>query len=401
MMWTVGLGKSPTVRPMSKTAPADIPQTAEELTPEWYTTALVGVSGGARVVGVEHSDLSGGLGFVGAVLRAKLTWSEEGSGLPASVAVKLPATSRSARSFAERVGAYEREIVVYRDLLDRVGMRTPRFYYAEMDPNRSERLADIMRSLWKVLPIRVLGWLTEKLSNLPESALRRYVLVVEDIVDARPARQLAGGSVEDALEALTVLAKHHAEGWMRSEWLDLGTKLYGVGEYPRGWRGSYQRNKETMFAMSPEIFTESIRKRMDAIDERSVELAESLLREPWTVLHSDYRLDNILFRENGELVVIDHQMTGWGRPGWDVAYFVSTALAVEHRDKEDQMLHHYHDALVEAGVTDYAYSDLCEDVRASVQLLAHRYVANGTVLQNDTFDEFLAEANARIVAWLD
>ena len=51
-----------------------------------------------------------------------------------------------------------------------------------------------------------------------------------------------------------------------------------------------------------------------------------------------------------------------GRPGWEVAYFITTALEPHHRVEEEMMLQRYHQGLVDAGVNGYSYEELIEDV---------------------------------------
>ncbi len=110
-----------------------------------------------------------------------------------------------------------------------------------------------------------------------------------------------------------------------------------------------------------------------------------------------------MFRPDGSIVVIDYQILGKGRPGWDVAYFITTALSPDHKNEEEQMLHHYHKTLCSEGVTDYSFDDLVADVDLTKLLLAHRLVGSrdafDTELQNsdETFVDVLVK---RVVGWI-
>ena len=75
--------------------------------------------------------------------------------------------------------------------------------------------------------------------------------------------------------------------------------------------------------------------RLDEIQERVPAISASLAAAPWTLLHGDFRLDNLLFRPDDEIVVLDLQGLSAGRPAVDVAYFITTALDAEHRDEEE------------------------------------------------------------------
>ncbi|MCW2520886.1 MAG: putative aminoglycoside phosphotransferase, partial [Mycobacterium sp.] len=77
--------------------------------------------------------------------------------------------------------------------------------------------------------------------------------------------------------------------------------------------------------------------------------AEAASGSPQGLIHGDYRLDNLLFGEEGAarpLTVVDWQTVTWGPALTDVAYFLGCALSVQHRrDHADALLRAYHDAL--------------------------------------------------------
>jgi aminoglycoside/choline kinase family phosphotransferase len=126
------------------------------------------------------------------------------------------------------------------------------------------------------------------------------------------------------------------------------------------------------------------------------------------LLHGDYRLDNLLFRqgESGEdeLIVLDYQAMCHGRPGADVAYFVTTALTAEHRTEEELLLKTYHDELVAAGVTDYSYAELVADCSMSKEVYAHRIVGAADILDTEKADgseALLVVMQLRVLDWLE
>jgi len=67
------------------------------------------------------------------------------------------------------------------------------------------------------------------------------------------------------------------------------------------------------------------------------------------LVHGDYRLDNMLFGQQGAdrpLTVVDWQTVTWGPATTDVAYFLGCALSDDiRRDNYDALLGAYHDAL--------------------------------------------------------
>ena len=52
----------------------------------------------------------------------------------------------------------------------------------------------------------------------------------------------------------------------------------------------------------------------------------TLSTSPTTVIHGDYRADNIFFAADGRTVLLDFQLTGLGSPSYDLAYFVTQSL---------------------------------------------------------------------------
>jgi aminoglycoside phosphotransferase (APT) family kinase protein len=59
-----------------------------------------------------------------------------------------------------------------------------------------------------------------------------------------------------------------------------------------------------------------------------------LAAAPNTLVHGDYRADNILFDPQGEIALLDFQLIGSGSGAYDLAYFVTQSLdlavATEH-----------------------------------------------------------------------
>ncbi|WP_051105587.1 phosphotransferase [Parafrankia discariae] len=72
-----------------------------------------------------------------------------------------------------------------------------------------------------------------------------------------------------------------------------------------------------------------------------------------TLIHGDYRLDNLLFGDAHEVMAVGWQSLEIGFPGRDVAYFLSTALPPTlRRARERALVRSYHERLVRMGVED-------------------------------------------------
>jgi hypothetical protein len=86
---------------------------------------------------------------------------------------------------------------------------------------------------------------------------------------------------------------------------------------------------------------------------------------PVSVIHGDYRLDNLLFDDaTGEVTVVDWQTAAIGPPLRDVAYLLGTSLHSEdRRAHEERLVREYHSALVDQGVGDYDVDQCWDDYR--------------------------------------
>ncbi|MGA9276993.1 phosphotransferase [Ilumatobacter sp.] len=393
--------RRPTFRRRAPSERPHIPQRADELTAEWFTGVL---DTGAVVTEVHSEEIGVNVGFMGEVHRCQLTWSEPTrDDLPASVIVKVPTHVDENFAAGDALQSYEREIVVYQRLAPTLGLPLPAYLHGEMDPNPAAWLERPVLFLFEHLPIRGVNWLIGQFLKFSGKSKRRYILVLEDIVDARAPTQLIGGSLDDARQALEVLARFHAANWMRTDAAETYPKIWPMNRASRVFQASYIRNREHFVERFGSIVGDDMLARLDEIQERAPQISSSLAAVPWTLLHGDYRLDNVLFRPDGEIVVLDLQGLGSGRPAVDVAYFIATALTADHRAEEAQLLHTYHDALVEAGVSGYTFAELRRDCELTKEMLAHRLVGSADVLDTSITGEddgLLDVMQLRVLDWL-
>ena len=349
-----------------------IPTTLEELTPEWLSGVL---PGDARVASVRCEPLGEGEGFVGQLARLHLAYEGEAGAAPRTVIAKLPTTVRANRATGELLGVYEREILFYRELAPEVSYRTARLYHAEMDDNPASaygpaivRFVDRLPT-WLMRPLMALFYLIARASG------RRYVLMLEDLAPARLGDQVAGASAEACRPVVRAMARAQAALWQSPRlegryWvsaLDIGLRL--GREMFRGSRAGFEERFAK--ALRPEDH-----QALDWLDRHIVDLQRDLMqRAPDTLLHGDFRLDNLFFDERAEPLVVDWQSVARGPGVLDLAYFVSGSLPPETSDDDElALVRAYHEALVAEGVTGYALDACLRDYRSAVVLLLARIV---------------------------
>jgi aminoglycoside/choline kinase family phosphotransferase len=171
-----------------------------------------------------------------------------------------------------------------------------------------------------------------------------FLLLLEDLAPAKQGDQLGGCSVDDAMLAVTEMAKLHGSLWesrliQNNEWLH------------RNGTDSADLTSQLLQGVYP-AFCQRFEGR---IDSEVVKVGQQLVNqfptyiaaqpEPNTVVHRDFRLDNLLFGEwegNRGVAILDWQTASEGVAISDLSYFVGSALLPEVRvDRERDVVDHF------------------------------------------------------------
>jgi hypothetical protein len=198
-----------------------------------------------------------------------------------------------------------------------------------------------------------------------------YVILMDDLAPAQQGDQLVGCTVAEAEAAIDELARLHAPRWGDPTLADIpwlhrhdpaaidstGGLLTMLGE------GFLERYEEPL---DPEV-AELVRRLLPVVVRHFHDKPG-----PWTVQHSDYRLDNLLFGPDGTVTVVDWQTVGHGPGVADLSYFVGAGLPVEERRAHERdLVEHYRRAMADLGV-ELDPDQLWEDYR--------RYTFSGLVM---------------------
>ena len=352
----------------------DIPQTLDALTPEWLTGALgPRWLGGARVVKVDAEPLGEGEGFVGLLARLRLGFDREAPDAPRTLIAKLPTSVAENRALGEMLGSYEREILFYRELSERVGYRTARLYYADMDPNpASEHGAAIIRFVDR-LPMPLIGLLMLLFRWIARRSTRRYLLLIEDLAPASLGDQVTGRDADACRAIVEQMARCQAPFWADPAlderfWmvrLDLGLRIALL---------TFRSSLPAFEQRFAHLLRDEDREAFAWIDAHAIPLMQALhAQAPMTLMHGDFRLDNLFFDGAGPPLVVDWQGVGRAPGVFDLAYFLSGTLPPDTpREDELALVRRYHDALVAAGVRGYDADACLRDYRRCVVLGLHR-----------------------------
>ena len=315
----------------------DMPGGPSGLTPEWMTSALRqgGAIRDATVTSLDKKVIGAGAGFMGELAHVTLAYDKPEEGGPRSLIAKLPAANPDNREIATLLRFYEREVHFYDEIADDVQLRTPRRYYGAHDAESGD-----------------------------------YVLLLEDMAPARVGDQLAGCTVAEADLALRELAKFHATWWESPrlneiEWMPLTSDPVIAQTVQESYQEAWEPFTQVVAGKMPEAMLD-IGERFGG---HVIDMMTRFGGPPRTIIHGDYRLDNLFFAtpEGGDpLAVIDWQIASRGRGVFDAAYFLGGTLSPEDRKaKERDLIHTYHDILLERGVTGYDFDTCWEDYRAA------------------------------------
>ena len=310
---------------------------ADDVTPADLTEALRegGVLDAASSVASLTSEPIGvGVGIVSLLRRLDVQYDPAHAG-PRTIILKLPHSSPEVRAAPVALGLYEREVGFYREVAATTPIGTPRCYWSSFDPETHD-----------------------------------FALLLEDIAALDGHDQLTGCSLTDARTALLGIAGHHAVCWEREDILDATwTRLFNAPPLPQAMH--------QLLAMRIPIFAERLGSQVpdgtvpivERIRDGLDQFIEAFCRGPLTLLHGDFRADNLFFTPDPgrEVVAIDWQVAGPARAAYDVGYFLSQSVTSGIRKaNEVSLLRDYHDALVAGGVRSYSFEECWEDYRRTI-----------------------------------
>ncbi len=316
---------------------AGIPTRADDITPEWLSEVLSGPDTTEPVRVRDVALVPIGTGQTGATYRASVRYDHdsysERLGLPGTFAVKLPAQDEAVR---ERVAlGYRAEHAFYTLAADHMKIPVPHCYHCEIDRGGID-----------------------------------FVMLLSDLAPAVQGDQIGGCTPAQARLAVEALAGLHGPSWCDPHWADLpGIAL------PRP-DDATARGLGDLAAMAADLTLEKLGSRVGP-DDRDTTRASTAAVTAWlgtepdrfSLMHGDYRLDNMLFHpgpgpDPGRVTVVDWQTLGAGLPSRDLAYFIATGLLPQVRaTAEAGLVQAYHRALLSFGVEGYDRQTCWRDYR--------------------------------------
>ena len=335
-----------------------LPPLPAGLTADWLTQVLhqAGLPRDARISAVQRSSVGDGVGMMSELSRLSLTWSKPSPALPATIIAKYASTNPMNRAAAMSFHVYEREVRFFLEADAQTSAHTPHFYFAKMQDEH-------------------------------------YLLLMDDLDTHRVGSQAAGASLEDAALAIDELAKLHAPFWDNVgefDWVPHIANSYHATSMATfandGW--------DNMAHVFGDHLPESIRQRRDDILAAIPALQTRMDQRPITLIHGDYRLDNMLFGtkpEHDPVVIIDWQGPMRCKGIVDVALLLGQNAHIEvRRAHEHTLIRRYVDGLSALGVS-YPFDQAWDDY---LDALLYQWCYASTV--TGTLDS----TNPRSSAWM-
>ena len=369
-----------------------IPAAPSELTADWVTATLraAGALAAGYVADFAIEPLSGGgTGLMGDTVRLRLSYADGGSG-PASVIAKFPTADRQNRALLEQYDAYAREILFYENYAHRVPVPTPAYMGAAFDPGRNKAPGPVLSKVVDALPVWVKRLIFGNVTLYLRPTKRRYALLIEDLGADITVHDLEEPPDDDKLgAAIEMLAGVHAAFWRHDALHDdamfqpLVTTTPGLYDtIARRWCLPMARQRWDWFTDDDAVLVE------DAIDRLPHDIAT--INRRTTLVHGDPRSDNVLYRGDGEVVLLDWAMAAHAHPGWDVGYMMSSCLTDDRIDTTDELVARYEAAMAARGI-DVDPDDLRAGIDAAYRAVAVMQLMSIAVLDGNYGDQALAD----------
>ncbi|WP_309382455.1 oxidoreductase family protein [Cerasicoccus frondis] len=307
-----------------------VPETIEEITPEWVTQALreSGAIQNATIIQIESRILGQNVGFLSVVAWLGLTYDQPEPDAPKAVVIKVIPKPGKHRELGEEMHAFQREILFYRDVAPQIDIRLPKMYYAASEPPN-------------------------------------MTIIMEDLSYCRPGDQLKGMSLDLVLATAVIVGRLQAKFW-NNDALEQLDWMPESDHFEKDYAANWDSMEEHFGHLIPEEGKELGRRMKEHIPW----LFNEIEHRPRTIVHSDLREDNLIYDETGaitEVIILDWQLATRRMGVYDITRLMAaSALPEQRRGHEIEILRAWHATLVAEGVTDYYWEEALYDMRLAL-----------------------------------
>jgi hypothetical protein len=327
--------------------PLAIP-TEASISVDWFNQCFASLGLQTQVVGFTAKQI--GTGQIGKCIRYSFDLKNveaQTPDVPLSVIGKYPADDESSRMTGVALQNFLKEVRFYQQLQDRLQIKTPKCYFAE---------------------------------NLAPGEQGDQLLGCDPVVAKAALTELVGlhapSWCDQSLRGLT---------WLRDE--ELAQSSATMDMYRAQLDGFIER-----FAPHLTEDEQWIIKQVGAVENSPFTAS---FPEPFSLIHVDYRLDNLMIDRSGgscKITALDWQSITLGAPMNDVAYFIGAGLEPEvRRPVEEDLVKGYYQDLVNAGVQDFGWEACWQNYRSGAFAgFAVTVIASMLVQRTERGDEMFA-----------
>lgn len=270
----------------------------DQITPTWLSNVLNDSGFAGEVESFTWQSI--GAGQVGD--NARLCIKGIGK-LPQTVVAKFPSADPVSKQAGVQLQNYAREVFFYREIAAKVDIQTPRMFTTEFDPESHD-----------------------------------FIVLMEDLAPGIQIDQMDGCGAIQAELAITELAKLHGPLWGKQ----------ALNQYPLLRTNEDEASTPPLYSTFQAGFLDRYRSQLTDAEQAvvaqigGVQAGYTSYVGPQTLIHIDYRLDNMIFGGPYPVVVIDWQSINLGCALNDVAYFMGTSMQPDvRRQHEDRLVHAY------------------------------------------------------------
>lgn len=289
-----------------------------------------------------------------------------GPGLrPGSLILKTPVGPALPGGVRSGHDAGAREAYFFRHLAESTTIGTPRCYAVDFDPSSNSSII-----LFEDLSVRGL----------------------------RQGNRVSGIRQGEALTVVRELAELHARYWARTQepaFRELESLTNAVTTATDdAIRGYYQDAWPAVEMCGLYDIPHDVVQLGRALLEDPNWARHKLSERPQTILHGDVHAENIFFDDDAEPVgvtLFDWEDATIGNGLSDVAWLISTSVGTGDVEWEADLVRHYYEVLLAAGIEDYGWGECQADYRLAIENVFVQGVLNSCVGRGESAEEIAGE----------
>jgi hypothetical protein len=338
----------------------DVPRCLADFDADFLSEVL-----GVSVDAVESERIAVGEGFLGELARLHLKSTDPDA--PKTLIAKIPTTDSGMKPLGMMLGVYEREGRFYDEIAPKLQINVPDCLYNGQDGED-------------------------------------FALLLEDVGHLEGGDHMQGATLDQAYAAIDAAAGVHGR-WWRSPELD---KLDWVPAPDNPINLSLQDLYASTWPAVIDKFGHHFDEQLIKATEEFIPACSDFLTHygeefSMTLVHNDFRLDNMFFDgENGmEMTLIDWQIVGKGDGGGDLVPFLMNNIDTEmRREHETELVERYHRAMNEQGAGYANLQDVKDGLGMSMMfwLTAWGFTSVSAIVSNERaetlFDNVMRRATA-------